>query len=141
MVKFDGSSFNETEFDACQLTAINWTQAHWPGIALASPLFFRACDISFSSFYELKLSELLILNCKAHDVDFRNCDLTRANFTGTDLEKTEFMHTMLNYANFRDAINYIINPLENSLAKAKFSFPEVVNLLHHFNIEIENFVE
>ena len=38
----------------------------------------------------------------------------------------------------RGAINYMIDPTENSIKKAKFSFPDVVNLLRSFDIEIED---
>ncbi|ODN42163.1 pentapeptide repeat-containing protein, partial [Piscirickettsia litoralis] len=129
LAKLNNSLVNEVEFNACKMTGVNWNQARWSNITLASPIFFKACDVSLSSFYELKLPELSMIDCKAHDVDFRGCDLTRADFTRTDFEKAEFMHTRLNHADFREAINYIINPVENSLTRAKFSFPEVVNLL------------
>lgn len=137
LIKLNNSSFNEVEFDACKLTGVNWTQVRWSSIALISPIYFKSCDISLSTFYQLKLPELSIIDCKAHDVDFRECDLTRADFTKTNLEKSQFMHTKLNEADFRDSINYIISPLENSLSRAKFSVPDVLNLLHAFNIEIE----
>jgi len=137
LLNINGSSFSDVEFDSCKMTDINWTLAWWPSITLTSPIFFNHCDISFSSFYELKLATLSIINCKAQDTDFRGCHLDSADFTGTDLEKAEFMHTVLNNADFSNAINYVINPVENSLANAKFSFPEVVNLLHTFDIKIE----
>jgi uncharacterized protein YjbI with pentapeptide repeats len=118
------------------MTGINWAQAHWTTIALTSLIFFNYCDISYSNFYELKLTELSLLNCKAQHVDFRGGDLAQSNFTGTDFANSEFMHTKLQAADFREAVNYNINPVENNVTEAKFSFPDVVNLLHSFEIDI-----
>jgi len=137
LIKVNSSSFNEVEFDGCKMTGINWALVRWPSIALTSPIYFKSCDISLSTFYQLKLPELLIIACKAHDVDFRGCDLTRADFTKTDLENSQFMHTKLNETDFRGSVNYVISPVENSLSRAKFSTPDVINLLQAFNIEIE----
>ena len=48
-----------------------------------------------------------------------------------------FHNSNLCKANFIGAINYSINPLTNSLKQAKFSKPEVLALLEHFEIIIE----
>ena len=140
-VKLPYSSFNNANFNSCKLIGINWAQVKWPYIALVAPIAFNDCDISLSSFFELKLSELILTNSKAHDVDFRGCELIGADFSGTDFEKSQFMKTTLKNADFANASNYNINPTENNISKARFSFPDVCNLLQTFDIKIEGVYE
>jgi len=136
--QFDESSFSEVTFYESKVIGVNWTKLKWPFIKLSSPFQFYKSNISHSSFYGLELKELIIEECKAHDVDFRSADLSDANFVLTDLERSQFMHTKLCSANFTDAVNYHIDPNENDIRKAKFSMPDVINLLHIFEIEIQD---
>lgn len=131
------SSFSEVIFDECKLIGINWIQAKWPSIQLTSPIKFYRSNISHSSFYELDLTEIVIEECKAQQVDFREGDFSDGVFTLTDFEGSLFMHSKLHAADFIDAINYSINPLENDIRKAKFSMPDAINLLHSFEIELQ----
>jgi fluoroquinolone resistance protein len=135
--QFKYTSFTDTVFDESKLIGINWTQAKWPNIKLTSPIKIYRSNISHSSFFELDLREIIIEECKAHDVDFRGTDLSNGIFIATDFQSSLFMHTKLCAANFTDAINYSINPKENDVRKGKYSMPEVINLLHYFEIEIE----
>ena len=136
--QLDNSTFVEISFIESKLIGINWTKLKWPHIKLSSPFQFIKSNISHSSFFELDLSELVIEECKAHDVDFREADLTGASFVLSDLEKSLFMHTNLYSADFTNATNYLIDPTENNIRKAKFSVPDVLNLLHNFEIEIQS---
>ncbi|WP_419421259.1 pentapeptide repeat-containing protein (plasmid) [Legionella sp. D16C41] len=135
--QLNNSSFSETIFADCKLMGINWTKAKWPLIRLASPIQFYRSNISYSSFYALDLKELVIEECIAHDVDFREGNFSNGNFMLTDFANSHFMHTNLNSVSFLEAINYTINPTDNDIRKAKFSVPEVLNLLHSFQIEIK----
>ena len=137
-IKFDQSKFFETDFKGCKLTGVNWTYLNWSNFNLASPIFFESCDISFSVFTSLDLQEICLQDCKAHDVDFSECNLRGADLFGTDLKDTRFAFCKLDKCNFREAINYFINPLENSIEGAKFSSPEVLSLLDAFKIEIDS---
>lgn len=106
--KLRNCSFLEVVFDESNLAGINWTQVKWPYIALTSPVEFYRSNISHSSFYELQLKELVIEECKAHNVDFRGADLSNGRFVNTDFESSLFMHTKLQASNFTDAMNFIL---------------------------------
>ena len=121
----------------CKLTGVNWAPIDWGSYYLSSPINFESCDISFSFFSSLKLQEITLQDCKAHDVDFSECDLRGADFFKADLKDSRFVFCKLNKCNFCDATNYYINPLENSIEGARFSFPEVLSLLSVFEIEID----
>ena len=119
---------------------INWTELSWPQIKLASPLYFYSSNISHSSFYGLELADLIIDDCKVHDVDFRESNLTHASFIGSDLQNSLFMHTNLTHANFTNAINYTIDIQFNTIKKAIFSFPDAIALLNSLDIKINGWV-
>jgi uncharacterized protein YjbI with pentapeptide repeats len=137
-VKLLYSSFNNVDFIGSKLLGLNWTEAKWPSIFIECPVHFSDCDLSFSSFFGMNMSELQLTQCKAQQVDFRECILSKANFSHSDLLGAEFMRCKLNDADFREAFNYAINPVENNITNVQFSFPDVVNLLESFNIKIEN---
>lgn len=136
-VKVVNSTFNEVVFEDSKLIGINWTQAKWPQVSLMSPIKFYKCNLSHSSFYELSLKEIVIEECKANDVDFRFGDFAYASFIMSDFLGSHFVKTKLNHADFTEAMNYNINPVENDISKAIFSIPEVVNLLDCFDIKIK----
>jgi fluoroquinolone resistance protein len=134
--KFPGCKFSEVTFKDSKLVGINWTELNWPLIKLTSPLYFYTSNLSHSSFYGLALADLIIEQCKAHDVDFRDANLNHACFVGSDLQNSLFMHTSLKHADFTDALNYNIDIQHNVITDARFSFPEVIALLNHLKINI-----
>jgi uncharacterized protein YjbI with pentapeptide repeats len=138
LARFDRSRFLDCEFYGCKLTGIDWTLLDWNSILLTSPIYLDECDISFSNFYELKISELVATRCKAHDVNFEGCDLSKADFSGTELTDSQFRSTNLKNSKFNAASQYFINPLENDIEGASFSFPDVLSLLSPFKINIED---
>lgn len=134
--KFKGCHFSEVSFKDSNLAGINWTELHWPLVKLASQLYFYSSNVSHSSFFGLELSHFIIENCKVHNVDFREANLSHASFINSDLNASLFLHTNLKSADFTNAVNYNIDPSTNNLIRARFSYPEVVSLLNHFNIII-----
>ena len=138
LIKFDKSRFFETGFKGCKVTGVNWTSLDWSNFNLTSPIYFESCDISFSIFSSLGLKEACLQDCKAHDVDFSECDLKGADFFRTDLKDSRFVLCKLDECNFQEAVNYYIDPLENSIEGAKFSSPEVLSLLSAFKIKIDS---
>ncbi len=137
IVGLDGTKFSGTEFRNCKVTGINWTSLNWGSVALSAPFVFDACDMSYCVFSGLKLPELQLTNCKAHDVDFSECDLSEADFFRTDLANARFNLSRLDRGNFKDAINYTIDPMNNSIEGATFSVPDVLGLLSPFKINID----
>ena len=131
-----GSKFIGVAFRDCKVTGVDWTTLDWSGYRLGSPLFFERSDISLSDFSSLVLRELCLRDCKAREVDFSDCDLEGADFSRTDFQEARFSSCRLDKCNFRGASNYVVDPLDSSIAKAQFSTPEVLTLLRCFNIEI-----
>jgi len=136
LIKVAKCSFFDTLFEECKAIGINWTNAAWPNIKLNCPLRFTKCILNDSSFLGLSLQEMSMVECKAHDVDFRDADFTQADFSHTDFTHSLFSKTILKEANFSEAINYDINIFQNDVKRAKFTLPEAMSLLQHLDIEL-----
>lgn len=130
------SIFSSTRFEDSKIIGINWAQADWPSPGLGKPLKLIRSVISHSTFIGLNLAGILVKDCIAVDVDFREADLSRADFTGTDLARSLFNDTNLTAADLSQARNYDINPVQNNLTSARFSLPEAMSLLYSMEIEL-----
>ena len=131
-INLNNSNINDIHFNNCKVIGIDWSKA-----GKIQGLAFTNSQLNYSNFSFQKLPRTSILNCEAKELDFSEADLIESVFTGSDLEKTLFHKSNLSRCDFRQAKNYYINPQTNNLKKAKFSQPEVLNLLSGLDIAIE----
>jgi len=136
VIKITQSKFSDVVFDECKVIGVDWTKAYWPSMTFCSPIKFHKCILNDSSFMGLNLQEIVIEECKAHDVDFREGNFSEANFTYTDFAYSVFNKTNLTGADFSEATNYNINIYRNEIKKAKFTRYEAVSLLESLDIEL-----
>ena len=134
LMRVPDSSFTNTQFADCRLVGVDWTEAAWPKEKLLDPISFSKCIINHSTFIGLNLPEIKVIECIAHEVDFREVDLAQADFSHTDLTGSLFIHSNLTQADFTHAQNYTINAGLNTLKGTKFSLPEAMSLLHSLDI-------
>jgi fluoroquinolone resistance protein len=129
-------AFNSTRFENSQVIGVDWTQTAWAKnkFIVFKPVDFIDCVLNHSTFSGLKMKQIQIVRCIAHDVSFEEADLTQADCTFTDFNSSRFMHTNLTEANFTSATNYSIAPQLNVLKKTKFSLPEAMALLYGLDI-------
>jgi fluoroquinolone resistance protein len=127
-----GCRFVRPIFLKCKVMGIDWTKT-----MLFREPEFRDSKIDFSNFRMLKMSKAKIVNCEAKETEFTETDFTEAVFTGTNFEKGRFFKTNLTRADFRGARNYNIDIINNTITKAKFSYPEAASLLLSLDISIE----
>ena len=85
----------------------------------------------------MKLHKIEFTKCEMFEVDFGSADLTGSLFSDCDLRNAVFDNTNLTKCDFRKANNYIIDPENNKISKAKFSFLGIPGLLNKYDIEIE----
>ncbi|MGD0006361.1 MAG: pentapeptide repeat-containing protein [Anaerolineaceae bacterium] len=130
------STFNSTRFEDSQIIGVDWTQTAWAKnkFIVFKPVDFSDSVLNHSTFSGLKMKQIQIMRCIAHDVSFEEADLTSANCTFTDFNSSRFMHTNLTEADFTGATNYTIAPQLNVLKKTKFSLPEAMALLYGLDI-------
>jgi uncharacterized protein YjbI with pentapeptide repeats len=139
LAKPEKSHFQDIRFEKSKMVGIDWSLASLQKSKLNYRLSFLHSDISFSLFLNLNCKGISIVECKAKEVDFTEADLSNAILTKTDFEGATFFNTNLDNADFSHAINYMINICNNKVKNARFSFPEVLNLLKSHQIIIEDF--
>ena len=129
-LKVKYSRLSDVIFKSCKMIGIAWDEASMP--------FSITCvdsNISYSSFYGMKLKKMKIHKCISHDVNFSEADMQLSKFNYTDLQDSIFQNTNLMKANFENAFNYNgIDLLNGKIKKAVFSMPEALVLLNNFDI-------
>jgi fluoroquinolone resistance protein len=133
LIKCEGCRFQEISFHHCKCVGVNFGKCD----PLFLAIYFENCLIDTCNFSDLSLKKAVFLNCTIRNTHFIQAHLIGANFSGSDLKGSIFHNCQLNKANFVGAIHYAINPSTNQLKQAKFSKPEVMSLLEHFDILIE----
>lgn len=134
--KVDASKFQSVTFNECKVIGVDWTRADWPRYAAPAKLAFRKSVVNYTSFFGLNLQELVLEECKARNVDFRQGDFARSNFTYTDFAESLFGKTKLAGADFSEATNYVMDIRENQVKGAKFTRTEAAGLLYGLGIEL-----
>jgi len=130
------SKFLTVLFEECKIIGVDWNKAEWSRFAGPGQLAFKKSVISDSSFFGMKLPELILEDCRAQSVDFRAGDFSRSNFTYSDFAESMFGNTNLSGTDFREATNYDIDIRENQLKGAKFTRFEAIRLLDGLGFEL-----
>ncbi|MBV1870241.1 MAG: pentapeptide repeat-containing protein [Gammaproteobacteria bacterium] len=136
LVNLKYSKFSDVIFQESKLIGIDWTKVNWPRVIFSAPIKFYKSILNDSSFYGLPLQELVLEECKAHDVDFREGDFSHATFTYTDFTGSFFENTNLSGADFTEATDYDIDIFRNEIKHAKFSRFEAIRLLGSLEVEL-----
>ncbi len=137
LVQVPGSEFASVEFEGSKLVGVNWTMAYENRPTLGKPMAFASSNLSHCTFIGMEVTGLQMIDCVAHEVDFRQTDLQNAVFSGTDLRGSLFMDTDLSGADLRTARNYSIDPTKCKLSGAQLSMPEAISLLHTLDIRLD----
>ena len=135
-MKLTDTKMNGVTFSSCKMIGIDWTMANWESLLSIEPLQFHDCLLNDSNFFGLKLSEMVLRDCRITEVDFQNAILEKADFRGSDLKGTLFGNTHLEGANFTDAHNVTLDLRTNHLKGAVFSRFEALSLLEFMGITL-----
>lgn len=136
LVNLSMSSFFVVAFQDSKLVGVDWTKATWATYRVDFELRFQRCILNDSSFFGLTLNELVLAECKLHDVDFREGNFAQSSMTYCDFTHSVFMRTNLQGVDFSESTGYAINVLENPVQGAKFSRYEALSLLECLDIEL-----
>lgn len=127
------SSFKNVSFIDCKIMGVHFDTAN----PFLLELSFENCQLQMSVFYGMKLGNTQFLNCNLSQVDFADANLQKAVFRESNLNAAVFDGANLSNSDFREAVNYQINPLKNKIENAKFSKEQVFGLLSAFKIVVE----
>jgi fluoroquinolone resistance protein len=134
VMKLTNTKMSDVDFVSCKMIGIDWTMADWKSLLNADPLRFHECILNDSNFLGLSLEGLIMRECKAKEIDFRNGSFQKSDFTGTDFKGALFSNTHLEGANFTDSNNTMIDVRSNHLKGAIFSRYEALFLLETMGI-------
>jgi fluoroquinolone resistance protein len=133
MVKLTNCQLKNITFKDSKLLGINFTQCK----DSFSGLKFNGCVLDYCSFAGKKMMKTSFINSSIKNADFSECDLTGSAFINSDLMSSIFNRTILKEADFLTALNFNIDPENNNVKKAKFSFHGLSGLLNKYDIKIE----
>ncbi len=127
------TALKEVSFKDCKLLGLRFEECQEFLFAVR----FDKCVLNHSSFYNWKLKKTLFRDSSLQEVDFSGADLTESVLDNCDLKRATFASTNLEKADFRTAYNYLLDPEQNRIKKAKFAVPGVLGLLSKYDIRIE----
>lgn len=137
-IKTDGNSqIQETDFTKCQLTGIQWSELS-PDYGFADPIRrLKECHLKYNTFSNMTFRKFDFSKNEIYDSMFAKCNLTECKFKQCKLDRTEFLECNLKKSDFRSASNYQIDIMTCALIGARFSIPEVLDLLNVLKIKID----
>jgi uncharacterized protein YjbI with pentapeptide repeats len=130
--KVESAGFHDIKFSGCKLTGVNFTTANPAMISL----YFEDCVMDYVSLARLHLKKTEFHHCSLIRAFFDDADFSSSKFIGCNLENAVFGKTNLEKADFSTSYNYIIDPENNRIKKAKFSVPGLPGLLMKYDIII-----
>jgi fluoroquinolone resistance protein len=127
------TAFKDVSFLACKLVGLDFNGCN----PFMLKMHFDRCQLHMANFSGLSLERTSFLSCSLLDTDFSGANLTEVLFDNCDMERAIFKFSTLAKANFITSYNYIIDPEETPVYKAKFSLHGLAGLLHKYNIIVE----
>lgn len=131
------SSVNNLEFVSCCLSGIRWKEWSLSGSYIRPIRKMEDSQLKYNIFEEINFNKFDFSGNAMIASMFAGCQLSGSQFQNCQLDRTEFFRCDLKKADFRHATGYAIDLSTNEIKGAKFSFPEVVNLLGSLDIVIE----
>lgn len=126
------TAFQDVRFKGCKMMGWRMDQCSDFGLQVQ----FEQCILQHASFYKKKLARTRFENCQLQEADFSECDLSHAEFVNCDLNLAVFANTNLEKADLRTASRYTIDPDQNRLKRAKFSWPALAGLLNKYDVDL-----
>lgn len=126
------TSFKEVNFIDCKILGVQFENAN----PFLFEVEFNDCQLNLSSFYQVNLKQTNFNNCNLKEVDFTETNLSEAKFNNCDLSLAVFDQTDLSKADLSTAFQFIIDPTNNNVKKAKFSKEGVLGLLVGFDVVV-----
>ncbi len=127
------SRFKETEFLRCKLLGLRFEDLD----DFLLSFRFKDCALNLCSFVDMKLRPTVFEGCILAGADFTGTDANGSSFDGCDLQNAIFWQSGLGGTDFRNAVNFNIDPENNDLKKARFNREALPGLLTKYGLEIE----
>jgi len=133
LTQFTDSRFSKCRFQSTKLMGIDWSLTR-KGFPI--DLVCKECDLSYSIFIGVVLSDSRFEECKLTDCDFSNAILKSTVFKECDLLKSIFTGCDMREADLRNSTGYYFDLSKNRVKGLKLSIPEGTELLKVFGVKI-----
>jgi fluoroquinolone resistance protein len=130
--KVSGVSFQQVKFESCKILGVHFNSAN----PFLLEFNFQHCQLDYCNFFNLQLKKSVFQNSRLLEVDFSQVDLVGASFVGSDLSGSVFDRSNLEKADFREAVNYRIDPETNKVKGARFDVEGLPGLLGKYGIKV-----
>lgn len=139
---FDSPQFSYCElrdgvFFHCSFIGIQWEELKPSGRLATILTKMENCTLKYNNFVNIPLDKVSFTESTIIETMFADCSLKSSSFQKANLSNTEFFQCDLRKSNFQQAVSYTIDVKTCQLKDAKFSMPEVLNLLDTFQIKID----
>jgi uncharacterized protein YjbI with pentapeptide repeats len=129
----ENTGMQNVAFKNCKLSGVHFSKCR----DFAFGVQFERCLLDNAVFFKRKMKGTKFTDCSMIEADLTQCDLTQAVFQNCNMERTFFDKTILKQADLRSSYNYIIDPEQNDIKKAKFSMYGLPGLLMKYGITVE----
>jgi fluoroquinolone resistance protein len=120
-------------FKHCNLSGVNFSKSR----DFLFEVHFESCILDNAVFFKKKNKKANFKDCSVVETDFTEADLTDAEFDNCNLNRAFFSRTILKNADLSTSYNFIIDPDDNIIKKAKFSVQGLPGLLAKYDIRIK----
>ncbi|MFI5160802.1 MAG: pentapeptide repeat-containing protein [Sphingobacteriales bacterium] len=127
------SGFQHIKFKGCKLSGLNFSRSQ----DFLMEMHFDNCILDNAVFYKKKNRKTTFRDCSMIETDLTEADLTDCKFDNCNLHRAFFSQTILTNADLSTSYNFIIDPDNNVIKKAKFSVHGLAGLLMKYSIEIK----
>jgi fluoroquinolone resistance protein len=133
LAKLVNTGFQQVEFKDCKFTGVNFSASNNFSFAVG----FTRCILDYTIFQKKRLKSTIFQDCSLVESDFSEADMSNAILRNCDLNRTIFNRTILKGTDLTSAVNFNIDPENNTVARAKFSADALAGLLLKYNLVIE----
>ena len=99
---------------------------------------FKKCNLTYASFHKLKIKKTHFSNCKLEETDFSEADMESSVFEDCEMVGAIFERTNLSKTDFRTSKYFSIDPANNRMKGARFSYDGLPGLLEKYGLKIED---
>lgn len=135
--QFSYCEMRDSSFFNCIFVGIQWEELKPTGRFATTISKMEQCTLKYNHFIRIPLDKVSFADSTIFQTMFADCSMKSCDFINTNLSYTEFFQCDLQKSNFQHATSYTIDVMTCQLKEAKFSMPEVLNLLDTFQIKID----
>jgi len=127
------TGFQHIKFKQCKLNGLNFSKS----LDFLMEMYFDNCVLDKAIFYQKKNKRTTFRDCSMIATDLTEADLSDCKFHNCNMDRAVFDQTILKNADLSTSYNFIIDPDNNDIKKAKFSVHGLPGLLVKFGIEVK----